>query len=167
MTNYILQLRSAHRAKRQEKNVLEGGDIVIIHNLRRPKTVWKLGWISEINVGRDSYVCSCEVKREEDKSGDVYNCWIYSSSLVAPLGTQAVEYLQQLPKSQTRSTEEDDSQHFLSFFLICFRTVRKRVLLINLLHTPLWRSMANTYNSGLSFSRRFTEWTTLFSSYTV
>lgn len=62
MSDYLLQLRSAHHAKPEENNDLKVGDIVIIHEPMRPKTMWKLGRITELHAGRDSHVRSCDLK---------------------------------------------------------------------------------------------------------
>lgn len=68
MNDYLIQLRSAHHAKPQDKNELKVGDI--IHEPRCPKTLWKLGRIIEViithsrgvHIGRDTHVRSCDVK---------------------------------------------------------------------------------------------------------
>ncbi|XP_064482826.1 uncharacterized protein LOC135395636 [Ornithodoros turicata] len=60
---YLLQLRSAHMAKTSSrKPTLRVGDLVIVHNERLPRHLWKTGRITEVFPGRDKNIRACAVR---------------------------------------------------------------------------------------------------------
>lgn len=62
-SEYLLQLRSAHHAKNKQKdNLFKVGEVVLIHQDKVPKHIWKLGLVTELIIGRDGKVRACQVK---------------------------------------------------------------------------------------------------------
>lgn len=59
---YLLQLRSAHHADVTKDKEIKLGDVVLIHQDKIPKHVWKLGVVVENLIGRDKKVRACIVR---------------------------------------------------------------------------------------------------------
>ncbi|KAM7304098.1 uncharacterized protein ISCGN_013998 [Ixodes scapularis] len=59
---YLLQLRSAHRSPETRTNDLQNGDLVLVHEDKTPRLMWKTGRIETVQLGRDNHVRSCLVR---------------------------------------------------------------------------------------------------------
>ncbi|XP_040067084.1 uncharacterized protein LOC120840579 [Ixodes scapularis] len=59
---YLLQLRSAHRSPETRTNDLQNGDLVLVHEDKTPRLMWKTGRIETVQLGRDNPVRSCLVR---------------------------------------------------------------------------------------------------------
>ncbi|XP_040066562.2 uncharacterized protein LOC120840217, partial [Ixodes scapularis] len=59
---YLLQLRSAHRATETRTNDLRDGDLVLVHENKTPRLMWSMGRIEQVQRGRDNHVRSCLVR---------------------------------------------------------------------------------------------------------
>lgn len=59
---YLLQLRSAHRATETRTNDLRDGDLVLVHENKTPRLMWRMGRIEQVQRGRDNHVRSCLVR---------------------------------------------------------------------------------------------------------
>ncbi|XP_064475318.1 uncharacterized protein LOC135389183 [Ornithodoros turicata] len=60
---YLLELRSAHlcRAQRNQRAIGEG-DVVLLHEDKAPRSMWKLVKVTELYRGRDGNVRACQVR---------------------------------------------------------------------------------------------------------
>ncbi|XP_064470123.1 uncharacterized protein LOC135384870 [Ornithodoros turicata] len=60
---YLLELRSAHQTNATECfPKLSEGDVVLLHDHKTPRHIWKLARVNEVHPGRDGNVRSCTVR---------------------------------------------------------------------------------------------------------
>ncbi|GFY54957.1 integrase catalytic domain-containing protein [Trichonephila inaurata madagascariensis] len=62
--DYLLNLKSAHFANLTKETEFKINDIVLIHDDRLPRSLWKLGKVIETFTGRDKIIRACAVKTE-------------------------------------------------------------------------------------------------------
>lgn len=60
--DYLLQLRSAHLSKRAPSHDLQEGDLVLVHDEKMPRQVWKSARILKLHPGRDGQSRLCSIK---------------------------------------------------------------------------------------------------------
>ncbi|XP_040079550.1 uncharacterized protein LOC115321332 [Ixodes scapularis] len=58
----LIQLRSAHRSPETWTNNLQNGNLVLVHEDKTPRLMWKTGRIETVQLGRDNHVRSCLVR---------------------------------------------------------------------------------------------------------
>lgn len=61
---YLLNLKSANSVKPEKNRDFKINDIVLIHEERLPRNLWRLGKVIETFVGRDGKIRACTVKTE-------------------------------------------------------------------------------------------------------
>lgn len=61
---YLMELRSAHHVSNtfNQSIPFKIGDVVLIHDYKQPKHMWKMGRIDETFMGRDGKIRSCAVR---------------------------------------------------------------------------------------------------------
>ncbi|GFQ83781.1 integrase catalytic domain-containing protein [Trichonephila clavata] len=62
--DYLLNLKSVHFVNPTQETEFKINDIVLIHDDRLPRSLWKLGKVVEIITGRDKRVRACALKIE-------------------------------------------------------------------------------------------------------
>ncbi|GFY76348.1 DUF5641 domain-containing protein [Trichonephila inaurata madagascariensis] len=62
--DYLLNLKSAHFVNPTKETEFKINDIVLIHDDRLPRSLWKLGNVIETFTGRDKRIRACAVKTE-------------------------------------------------------------------------------------------------------
>ena len=77
---YLTSLREFHIGKKTLTNrVIKVGDIVTIHEEKRPRQLWNLGRVTKLLTGKDGNVCSAVVRvyrkgRAADFRRPIKNC---------------------------------------------------------------------------------------------
>ncbi len=62
---YLMELRECHRYGSDTHTTTEAisvGDIVVVHNENRPRGLWRLGKVEEVQKGADGHARSCSVR---------------------------------------------------------------------------------------------------------
>ncbi|KAG0427044.1 hypothetical protein HPB47_025886 [Ixodes persulcatus] len=61
-TSFSTAPHSAHRSPETRTNDLQNGDLVLVHEDKTPRLMWKTGRIETVQLGRDNHVRSCLVR---------------------------------------------------------------------------------------------------------
>ncbi|XP_040064455.2 uncharacterized protein LOC115321752 [Ixodes scapularis] len=67
VSEYLLELRSAHIAKQNNSSYIQTGDLVLLKDNRLPRHVWKICRVNETFPGRDGKVRSYSIIRPNDR----------------------------------------------------------------------------------------------------
>ena len=61
--DYLMELRSAHHVSNpSNQSIFKVGDVVLIHEDKQPKHMWKMGRIADTFMGRDGKIRACAVR---------------------------------------------------------------------------------------------------------
>lgn len=62
---YLLQLRSAHFAKKKAATEVKEGDVVLVHQEKTLRQMWKLARVQEVYKSTDGVIRSCKIKVQD------------------------------------------------------------------------------------------------------
>lgn len=65
MKEYLLQLRSAHFARKKTATEFRVGDVVLVYQEKTPRQMWKLARVQEVYKTGDCFIRSCKIKLQD------------------------------------------------------------------------------------------------------